>query len=138
MSFSRFVPWFTIRPHHLNNNSLLFLNKSILLEKHLSVYLFKVNTICPQDWAMSQTASKDFILFFFNSWAIFHEITVFPVKETHFSDLNSVLQTELLRKPPPRILWIKPGWFITSTCMGMIVKACLNKTICSCNCQTKQ
>ena len=37
--------WFTIRPLIQNCNSLLFLNKPILLEKYLALYLFKTNRI---------------------------------------------------------------------------------------------
>lgn len=35
--------------------------------------------------------------------------------ETRLQDFNFVSQTEVLRKPPPRILWIKPDWCIPST-----------------------
>ena len=43
LSFVSQTTWFTIRLLVPNYNCLLFLDKPILLEKHLVVYLFKVN-----------------------------------------------------------------------------------------------
>ena len=37
--------WFTIRPHVQNCNSLSFQNEPILLEKYLTSYFFKINSI---------------------------------------------------------------------------------------------
>lgn len=46
--FSWTCMWFAIKPHVPNCGPLWFPNKHIFLEKHLAVYLFKVNTRQPR------------------------------------------------------------------------------------------
>lgn len=58
------------------------------------------------------------------------KLTILP--KTRLQDFNSVLHTGLLRKPPPKILWTKPDWFIALSRSYTLdredVKASLNKT----------